>query len=551
MADELWSGPVTPLTYSLLAEVMAEHMAHRRLANAGLPAAAAAPVFRLHHGHVYVNASLVAEVMRELPAPVLSDGLLSLLPMEMRPGIRSGARSVLSPAVLGTVVSLTRRERDWMPWSRAAAFRAESERLGREIGRPVEVGTLDDVELAARIRFLQERLGGFLDVVSWGVIYAYVFFHLTSQLLERWAGDASGMAALLAGTEGIHTFEIHDELRAAAEVARHDQVLHSAVVSGGASDVAERCLHGDLGEVGERVRSIVDRHGHRLAGRDVACPTWRERPAAVVEILRGLLLAPPHDRGSRRAESVAQARILVDRIGAGFGGTARRAAFETCLRWCREYYALRENMRYEADRFLALLRETALEAGRRLQRETALEDPDDVFFLEAGELLDALGRTPRPAVRETAARRRRDHERFRDEIPPEVLLGDSSPPAVRASVPPIRQLRGTGVSPGRRSGSARVVLDVRDLESVREGDVIVARATDPSWTSSLSLGAAIVLEMGGLLSHGAIVARELGIPAVVDVARATQLIRSGDRIEVDGTTGEVAVGGSGVSGEES
>ena len=186
-----------------------------------------------------------------------------------------------------------------------------------------------------------------------------------------------------------------------------------------------------------------------------------------------------------------------------------------------------------------------------MQRETALEDPDDVFFLEAGELLDALGRTPRPAVRETAARRRRDHERFRDEIPPEVLLGDSSPPAVRASVPPIRQLHGTGVSPGRRSGSARVVLDVRDLESVREGDVIVARATDPSWTSSLSLGAAIVLEMGGLLSHGAIVARELGIPAVVDVARATQLIRSGDRIEVDGTTGEVAVGGSGVSGEES
>ena len=92
---------------------------------------------------------------------------------------------------------------------------------------------------------------------------------------------------------------------------------------------------------------------------------------------------------------------------------------------------------------------------------------------------------------------------------------------------------------------------MRDLESVREGDVIVARATDPSWTSSLSLGAAIVLEMGGLLSHGAIVARELGLPAVVDVARATQLIRSGDRIEVDGTTGEVAVGGSGVSGEES
>lgn len=541
MADELWSGAVTPLTFSLLADVMAEHMAHRRLAAAGFAGEASEPVFRLHRGHVYVNASLVARVMRELPAPFVTDGLLSLLPAEMRPGLAASARSTVSPAVLATVLSLTARERGWMPWSRAAAFRTESARLREELGRPFDAGSLDDRDLAARIRFLRERLGGFLDVVSWGVIYAYVFFHLASHLLERWAGDSSGMASLLSGTEGIHTFEIHDELRAAAEIARRDPGVREAIVDEPARSTAARVFAGELGEAGARIRGVVDRHGHRLAGRDLACPTWRERPEAVVELVRSLVVAPSHDPAAHRAASAAATARLLDRVGRGLGGSARRAAFSACLGWCREYYALRENMRYEADRFLARLREAALESGRRLARDGTLASPDDVFFLQAHELLDALGASPRPDLRALAAARRVEHERFRDEDPPEVLRGDGEPspgPEVAASG---RSLHGVGVSPGRSEARARVVLDAAALESVLDGEILVARATDPSWTSTLSLAGAIVLEMGGLLSHGAIVARELGIPAVVDVAGATRLIRTGDLVSVDGATGDVSV----------
>ncbi|MFM7734696.1 MAG: PEP-utilizing enzyme [Alphaproteobacteria bacterium] len=541
MADELWSGAVTPLTFSLLADVMAEHMAHRRLSAAGFGEAAGEPVFRLYRGHVYVNASLVATVMRELPAPFVTEGLLSLLPAEMRPGLAASARSTASPAVLATVLSLTARERGWMPWARAAAFREESARLALELSRPCDLPSLDDRALAARIRFLRERMGGFLDVVSWGVIYAYVFFHLTSHLLERWAGDASGMAALLAGTEGIHTFEIHDELLAAADATRRDPALRAAVVDDPARVAAGRILDGGLGEVGSRVRSVLDRHGHRLAGRDLACPTWRERPEAVLELLRALVVAPPHDREASRAARSAETVRLLDRVGQGMGGFARRSAFAACLGWCREYYALRENMRYEADRFLALFRGAALEAGRRLAHDGVIESRDDVFFLLADELVAALEASPRPDLRARAAGRRAEHERFRDEDPPEVIRGDQEPSTSTSPAPEGHSLRGVGVSPGRSEARARVVLDVADLESVLDGGFLSARPPDPSWTSALSLAGAIVLEMGGLLSHGAIVARELGIPAVVDVAGATRMLRTGDLVTVDGTTGEISV----------
>ena len=97
----------------------------------------------------------------------------------------------------------------------------------------------------------------------------------------------------------------------------------------------------------------------------------------------------------------------------------------------------------------------------------------------------------------------------------------------------------TAASPGAIDGIARVVLSVDELDAIEPGEIIVATATDPTWTSYLSLASGLILEVGGLLSHGAIIAREIGIPAVVDLSDATKRIRSGDRLRVDGSTGVV------------
>lgn len=542
LADELWSGVVTPLTFSTLAGVMSEHMARRRLVNAGLGAVSAEPVFRLFHGHVYVNASLVAEVMRELPAPVISDGLLELLPGPLRDVIRAGARSALSPAVLATIAHLTWNERNWMPWSRAAAFEEESRRVEHELSAGGDPDRLTPPELAARYAYLQSRLGSYLEVVSWGVIYAYVFFHLTSDLLARWGTPGATMSTMLAGTVGVRTFEIHDRLREAAQVARGDAALRGAVLSSEPSRLAARCLAGDLGELGARVRDILARHGHRLVGRDLSCPTWRERPEALVEMLRGLVAAPRlPDRATEAPLREAAARAELARIGSGLGGSARRELFRLSLHWCRAYYAVRENMRYQADRFLAALRSCALAASRHLVDRGALAATDEVFYLTVDELLGALAGADPADLRRCAASRLCDYRTYRRESPPDVIRGERVNAPAPVVARPERALAGVGVSPGLADGSARVVLGSEDFESVLPGDVIVARATDPSWASVLSLGAGIVLEMGGLLSHGAIVARELGIPAVVDVPRATDLIGNGDRVRLDGGSGRIAV----------
>lgn len=550
IADELWSGVVTPLSFTMLADPMAEHMVRRRLENAGLIALSREPVFRRAHAHVYVNASLIAEVMAEIPGVFLSDGLLELLPGPLREPLRVRGRPVLSASLAVIVARLGLHETAWLPWARAGLFRNAASRIATELAALAPAPSASNAAIADAIERVRERLGSFLEVVSWGMIHAYVFFHLTAELVARWAPDldaAATMSELTMGLGGIRTFEVHDELLACAALARADQQLRRDVVDDPAG-VAASCVAGSGGVFGAEIRSLIARHGHRFVGRDLSQSTWREQPAVVVEMVRKLLDSgvreSSEDRRARRRDAVRRAG---ERIAAGFGGTVKRFAFERVLEFCEQYYVLRENMRYHADLFLAALRFLALAAAERLVAEGAIGAVDDVFFLEVDEVRGGLlGRGDEPGVLALrAAARRADQTRDAAVDPPECLVGDD-PQADVATGTALDEvprsgaaLSGVGVFPGVATGTVRVVRSLDELQDLEPGEIVVATATDPSWTSMLAIAGAIVLEMGGPLSHGAIVARELAIPAVVNVANATRRLASGERVVVDGGGGSI------------
>ncbi|MBM4243319.1 MAG: hypothetical protein FJ148_05815 [Deltaproteobacteria bacterium] len=555
IADELWSGVVTPLSFSMLAEPMAEHMVRRRLESAGLFGLAREPVFRLAGAHVYVNASLIADVMAEIPSVFLSDGLLELLPASLRAPLRGRPRSVLSSSLVGIVLRLGVHERAWLPWARADLFRDATARIPADLAALTPAAEATNTAIVDAIDHVRARLGSFLEVVSWGMIHAYVFFHLTAELLALWAPDldeAVTMSELTMGLAGIRTFEVHDEIVACAALARADRRLSDQVVRD-PDAVAAACVAGSDGAFAAGIRSLLDRHGHRFVGRDLSQRTWREQPAVVVEMVRKLLDSGPREspaeRQSRRAAAV---RRTAERVGAGIGGTVKRLAFERVLAWCEQYYVLRENMRYHADRFLAALRHLALVGAQRLVAEGALHVVEDVFLLEVDELrARLLGAGEAPGVLAArAVARRAEQARFSAVEPPECLVGDAFPPDVvggdvRAAGNPVQwpgELSGVGVSPGLARGIARVVRSLDELQHLEPGEIVVAGATDPSWTSMLLCAGGLVLEAGGPLSHGAIVARELGIPAAVNVANATRLVATGELLAVDGAAGTVRRG---------
>jgi phosphohistidine swiveling domain-containing protein len=219
----------------------------------------------------------------------------------------------------------------------------------------------------------------------------------------------------------------------------------------------------------------------------------------------------------------------------------RRVVFKRVLAWGRSSAQTRENVKSEAVRWLVAIRLSLLAIGTKLAEAGVLDRADDIFFIEYDQLPALVGGDPRD-WRSLVAGRRTEHERLEKLSPPPVVLGtwdESAGPWFTGEA--AKTLTGISVSAGVARGPARVFLSADTDEPVLPGEILVAPFTDPGWTPYFVPAAGIVMDMGGLLSHGSIIAREYGIPAVVNVGPATQIIRTGQIIEVDGEKGEVRI----------
>jgi pyruvate,water dikinase len=542
IADEFWSGPVTPLSYSLFGETMAEHMVRRTLRQAGIEALANSPVLRLHASHVYVNGTLLVAVVNLLPPVLRTEGLIQLLPAPLRAALEPTSAVAATVRTATTVLRFLLREPAWSPWQRAAAFDHACAAIRTRFSAPA--ASTHDVATAAlyeEMGALRAALGTYLETVSWGVVFAYVFYHLVQELCRRWApGLDAERAALTVGLPGVASLDAAREVNALGAVLASDPNLLAAAraVPRDAADVVIAAN----GPAAAALRAILARHGHRLTGRDLACPTWREAPRVVLGLAMRAAEAAPYATALATAEQrrhVATARIE-QVIGGGLAGAVRVPAFRAALAAAQRYYVVRENMRYYADFFLARLRGLALALGARLVDEGRLAAASDVCLLDFAELGRAL---VEPTSRATRIAERRAALARDTASPPPVVLGGTPDldTGVLPGAAPALVLTGECAAPGRCRGRARLVHGPADFGTFAHGDVMVAAYTDPGWTPVLEFACGLVLDAGGQLSHGAIVARELGIPALVNVEGATRTIHDGDELDVDATAGVVRI----------
>jgi pyruvate,water dikinase len=298
------------------------------------------------------------------------------------------------------------------------------------------------------------------------------------------------------------------------------------------------------------LESFLATHGHQIFSLDFSIPTLGERPGATVAALQSYLRQRPDPPAGSLASLQRRRRLAARSVQRRLKDRPdERRAFEDALKWVQACAAVRENAMYDFQRLWPLMRRVLRELGERLVAVGALDRPDDVFFLEQPELvataqrLDAgrgVGRGFQPVIEE----RRAEHERQSHLNPPDWI------PPLRARAEAQRghglvddetgrRLVGQGASPGQARGPARLVKGPEEFRGFRRGDVLVAVATTPAWSVLFPLAAAIVTEVGGIPSHASVVAREYGIPAVFGTGTATQVIRDGQIVIVDGSSGVV------------
>ncbi|MFI6595283.1 PEP/pyruvate-binding domain-containing protein [Nonomuraea sp. NPDC050536] len=286
------------------------------------------------------------------------------------------------------------------------------------------------------------------------------------------------------------------------------------------------------------IEAFLREYGHRgVAEIDLGVPRWSERPAHILGVLANYLrlddpaLAP----AALFAKGAAEAQATIARLAARGKGPLRRAIIRAALRRTRAYAGLRELPKFYAVKTLAAVRRSLQAVGAHLP----LDDPDDVFYLTLPEARSALAE-PRPdELRTLVAERKQAYElESRRRHVPRVMLSDGTEPEALSTPAEEGALTGTPASSGTVTAPARVVLDPVGAH-LEPGEILVCPSTDPGWTPLFLTAGGLVMEMGGAMSHGAVVAREYGIPAVVGVRDATHRITTGAEITVNGAAGTV------------
>lgn len=407
--------------------------------------------------------------------------------------------------------------------------------------RSEDLGALSDAELAARLNdafpHVQAQDGLFLLQGSAGGS-----LHMLLELVERYLpGEGySLVAALMAGGDGSVSARQGYELMALARLAMADAQVAGWLKDGRPYDFAQ--LPEDA-PFCAAFADFLDRYGHRGVHESyVRSPRWREDPGYLLDQLPALAGVDAEALAQRQREAEATAWALLDTVLPW----TKRGWARQLLKAAREETADRELARSAMTAYSEVGRYRLLEVGRRMTVDGLLEKPEDAFQLLPWEMEAALdGSLTAVGFRNRVADRDARFADWERHPAADVIEEGRAPAAATATAPPADATgggwRGVAVGTGLAEGIARLIDRPEDGLRLAPGEILVAPATDPAWTPLFLKAGGLVMETGGYLSHGAIVAREFGVPAVVNLPGIRQALRDGQRIRVDGRSGRVEV----------
>lgn len=380
-------------------------------------------------------------------------------------------------------------------------------------------------------------------------VYALIGINLLEKLTRKWRDIP--FHTLLAGIEGNKTTE---GALALFELSLMSSHLKGQFINTQNEEIPAMLERSEEGKrFQKRLEAFLEDFGHRGVGEfDIGHPRWREDPSFIFQMVRNYLQleegdeTPPVHFMKMKQEREDLTAMVLKHLSPGFFSRLfpfRKWWFRWALKKVHFYIPQRENNKYYALLFFFSSRRLLLEIGSRFCQKGVLERREDIFYLTLPELESPEWRESQPEKMKGTIRTRREAwEKNRKIEPPLIVRSDGR---VFDYTPDLKIkmksgcLTGAAVSSGRASGKARVIMDPTDGSTFNKGEILVAPFTDPGWTPLFLTAKALVMETGGMFSHGAVVAREYGIPAVVGVKGATEMIRTGDEVTVDGDEGNV------------
>ncbi|MEM2930008.1 MAG: PEP/pyruvate-binding domain-containing protein [Thermoproteota archaeon] len=563
-SDDYWNDPVTPLFFELLGDQLTNivNIELNKIMGYSQPGSRKTDqLLKLHHAHAYFNLEVLKrKVEYEIPPFLRNEDILNYfpdgsgpygketvkkLPFRLRKRIMAELRVMLHDPN----GSVTRTASAYEEWT-LRVFNPFWEQFEPRMSRMSGGSITDYVELAEE---LDELMTGHFRLVRYGIPVHNIGMNLLAQyLLKRFLGEEEALKTYPVLISGLKhkTSETNERINLLASVASSSPELKRIILETPSEKLLEKI--GSLkipeaqGFMSELNRFLED-FGVRGFTREPYYPRWGEAPQYVFDILKPLAeeggsAATVEPEGLKQEEAM---RMVERRIRSLRFGWFKWKLFSTILGFARRYIIFRENQRFNLDRWITMNRRIYLEIGRILQSQGILQDPQEVFFLTKSEIKRlASGQVSQDelaGVRLLVNSRKQDFLKYENTTPAKFLQGSrefNDPPPESGIV-----FKGIPASQGVLTAPVRVLKSVEDVWQVRAGEILVVPRTDPGWTPVFCKIGGLITETGGMLSHGAVVSREYGIPAVTNVPNACRVFKTGQTVTIDGNSGLVRVEG--------
>ncbi len=513
------------------------------------------PIYGLVAGRLYFNANIWGAVFRDIP------GAKSLDFMSMT-GSHKGLQQVVERLQTASDEDLPnlkfRRFRFFLkiPLIIIRALRSTPER-GRRILTKVEArneewARLDVTILSTEqiIIHIQELIVDFSGLLG-HVLYLFsvlAALPVLDMVCTRWFSDSS-----------INTGELLAGLGDMADAVAGLDLWRLAVAADASAEVKDLILsNDDWGEIESTLSQndsgreflknwskFMARHGHHCRGEiELYNQRWFEKPDYILKLVRSYInQIGKIDPVQNHTEHAQQRCQLEQQCHRQLGNPIKRMIFNHLLIRFQKGSVFRENVKSEVIKLLTTMRKMLIELGKRLSEKGVLENQDDIFFLQLEEIAPVTQGKADFDIHQVVTARRAQYDKNSLITPPDAVFGKFDPENFTPDIwdEQMELLNGLAVSLGVATGKARVILRADTEEQLLAGEILVAPFTDPGWTPYFVTAAAIVMDQGGVISHGSIVAREYGIPAVVNVEIGTKTIKTGQTIQVDGNSGVVKI----------
>lgn len=522
--NERFTSVVSPLGWSFIGSLFEQLALRDPLRYMGFPEADKIPAVRLWHGHPYVNTAIFQIFYKPFPdmfvpadaVRYFPNGNLAYRKHAPYPHSMFQPRFLISLAYHLVRDPVVTSPLNYLAWQRfTAQHDAQINALKKRLDRAANAQEVLWVTFAAHLLDAQ-----FLHVHRWSLTYADLFY----KVLAKWAhGDAQELMSHVPNK----TREVNAQIAALGQRSWPlSAELLRRIDSHATLNDAEQ-------ETANVLAAFLERHGHRAFSLDIAQPTFRDEPGQLLAFM-------PHAGTMPKSEFADQRTEHEKRI-------QEKARRNPLVALARRYAQLREDQRYYWQKSLAVTRRAYLILGDDLAARQLVSGASDIFFAVREEITSYYGMESMPeGLAERIAARKNEWHRYAEldrvrgaDAYPLFLRGDTPLTANGQTESRRVEWHGRGVSAGIVRGIARIVHQPRDLGRVGAGEILVAPSTDPAWTPVFGRLKGLVLERGGVLSHGAVVAREYHLPAVTAVTNLTYALEDGEWIELDGTTGIV------------